>query len=152
MTATSYATMDQRCTRSEHRLQATRTPPRRHTNRSLLTGKGTSEAPNSDNNSKGRMGQSHSFTLGRDMERRKLFPAKDERLAYTLPNLNHKQQQVIRGILFLPRIPPSESGMEAEIETVKLPREARKRLAQINPDNFPPVRNSIGTLEILFLP
>ena len=38
------------------------------------------------------------------------------------------------------------------METVKLPREpARKTLAQLNPENFPPMRNSIDTMDLTLL-
>ena len=57
----------------------------------------------------------------------------------TFPSLSDKQQAVIGGLLSLSRVQTRESGEEADTETVKLPREpAKKTLAQLNPDNFPP--------------
>jgi len=76
----------------------------------------------------------------------------DEGPAYTEHNLSHKQQQVIGGLLSLSRVHTSESGTEAELETAKLPREpAKKTLAQLNPDHFPPARKSIGTMDLSML-
>ena len=73
----------------------------------------------------------------------------DERPAYSEHNLSHKQQQVIGGLLSLSRVQTSESGTEADLETATLP--AKKTLAQLNPDHFPPVRQSIGTMDLTLL-
>jgi len=66
--------------------------------------------------------------FGRDMERHKFYPARDERPAYTLvPNLSHKKQAVIGGLLSLSRVQTSESGTDTDIKTVMLPsKEAGK--------------------------
>jgi len=63
-------------------------PAMRHTNWSLLTGKGTSAARNFDNSSNGTKPFEY---FGRDIGRRKFFPARDERPGYTAPNISHKQ-------------------------------------------------------------
>ena len=87
------------------------------------------------------------------MERCKFSPARDEdHPAYTVPNLSHKQQAVIGELLSLSRVQTSESGTEEDIETVALPIEPVKNtLAQLNPEKFPPVHNSIGTMDLTML-
>ena len=63
---------------------------------------------------------------------------------YTVQNLSLLQQAVIGGLSLSQT---SESGTEADIETVAFPIEpANKMLAQLNPYNFPPVRKSISTM------
>ena len=90
---------------------------------------------------------------GRDMERRKFFPARDaDHPAYTVPNLSHRQQAVIGGLLSLSRVPTSEAGTESDRDTVKLPRESeRKSLVDLNPELFPPMRQTMGSVDLAML-
>jgi hypothetical protein len=91
--------------------------------------------------------------VGRDMERRKFIPARDgDHPAYTVPILGHRQQEVIGGLLSLSRVQTSETGTESDRDTVKLPRESeRKSLVELNPDLFPPIRKSMGSVDLAML-
>jgi len=91
--------------------------------------------------------------VGRDMERRKFVPARDgDHPAYTVPILSHRQQEVIGGLLSLSRVQTSETGTESDSDTVKLPRESeRKSLVDLNPDLFPPIRKSMGSVDLAML-
>ena len=91
--------------------------------------------------------------VGRDMERRKYFPARDgDHPAYTVPILSHRQQEVIGGLLSLSRVQTSDTGTESDRDTVKLPRESeRKSLVDLNPDLFPPIRKSMGSVDLAML-
>ena len=91
---------------------------------------------------------------GRDMERRKFFPARDaDHPAYTVPILSHRQQEVIGGLLSLSRVPTtSEADTESDKDTVKLPRESeRKTLVDLNPELFPPMRQTMGSVDLALL-
>ena len=91
--------------------------------------------------------------VGRDMERRKFFPARDgDHPAYTVPILSHRQQEVIGGLLSQSRVLTSETGTETDRDTVKLPRESeRKSLAELNPDLFPRTRKTMGSVDLAML-
>jgi hypothetical protein len=90
---------------------------------------------------------------GRDMERRKFFPARDaDHPAYTVPNLSHRQQAVVGGLLSQSRVPTSEAGTESDKDTVKLPRESeQKSLVDLNPELFPPMRHSMESVDLAML-
>ena len=86
--------------------------------------------------------------VGREMEQRKVFPARDEdQPAYTVPILSHRQQAVIGGLLS-----PRATGTETDIDTVTLPRDpVRKSLVGLNLDQFRPVRRDMGSLDLTML-
>ena len=89
--------------------------------------------------------------VGRYMERRKFFTARDHP-AYTVPILSHRQQEIIGGLLSLSRVPTSETGTETDRDTVKLPRESeRKSLAELNPDLFLQIRKTMGSVDLAML-
>ena len=87
------------------------------------------------------------------MERRKFSPARDaDHPAYTVPNLSHRQQAVVGGLLSLSRVPTSEEGTESDRDTFKLPREPeRKSLVDLNPELFPPMRHTMGSVDLAML-
>jgi hypothetical protein len=50
------------------------------------------------------------------------------------------------------RIPTSEAGTETDRDTVKLPRESeRKSLVDLNPELFPPMRSTMGSVDLAML-
>ena len=85
------------------------------------------------------------------MERRKFFSARDERPAYGAKPQSHATSSH-RKALFLITRPDDRIGHGGGYRDWKLPREpTKKTLAQLNPDHFPPVRNSIGTMDLTIL-